>query len=374
MSASTLAKSGNYKSGFCGYSRQHDRCPGSVGTAHCTCLCHTKPEQIYQAPPEPTVTAAPSRPRLPAAVLDMLSADAARPRSSSGFGPSGFHGCARETYHQLRADPACNDTDPWQAIVGTAIHESYTIARRANAIAGRDNVPLVMGELVGTADWVDDFEDLVEDLKTKGDKSDIAAVRTYGPDESNLAQINWYAMAAGKPKWRLVYVPRDGKAADSYQVEGVTDPAVVERALAWLEEIKAAVAAEIPPEPEKDAATWCATYCPFYAGLCPGKDGEKKYLDETTDPRVQQALVDYATFRAAEKAAKASKDAAGAVLGDERVRFGAFAVTHSTPKEKPEPDMEAIRAEYAAVGRPLPTRPAWTSSRMTVSAPRASDV
>lgn len=367
-------KTAGYRSGWCGVGR-HPVCIGTYAGTPCACDCHTPVvEAVAPAPTKVGVgrdvlisdTTTPT-PSLPAAVVDMLSADRARPRSSAGFGPSGLLDCARAAYHQLNGDPMCNpDTDPWKAIVGTAIDAAYKQARLAHAIQGRADVVCTVGDLTGTADFVDDFEGVVEDCKSKGGRADIDAVRRYGPDRGDLAQVTFYAVAAGKPRWRLVYVPREGKASDSYAVEGDVDLQVFEEAMRWYEQRKAEVAAQTPPEPEKDPATWCQTYCGFYGDLCPGRVFDPSNAP-VLDERRAQAALDYIAARDAKKAAEEAQKAAQALLDMRGVGRG-VRVNYTNPKDSEEPDLDLIRAEYAQVGRTLPTRtrPGVSQIRVTV--------
>jgi hypothetical protein len=361
-------------SGFCGHSKVHDRC---LRNPWCACPCHIEgvaapaPAPTGEVPlPVPDVLISDADREgavstLPAAVVDMLSADRARPRSSSGFGPSGLLDCKRAAYHQLNGDLRCNDdTDPWKAIVGTAIDAAYKQARLTYAIDGRADVTLTLGDLSGNADFIDDFEDLVEDCKSKGEKADIDAIRRYGPDPGDIAQITWYAVAAGKPRWRLVYVPREGKASDAYAVDGEVDQAVFRNAIDWYEQRKAEVVAQAPPEPEKDPVVWCQTYCDFYGELCPGRviSTDLPALDE----RRSQAARDYVTARDAKKAAEEAQKAAQALLDTRGIGSG-VKVNYSNPKDGEEPDLDAIRADYTHAGRDLPTRVKPGVSRISVT-------
>lgn len=200
--------------------------------------------------------------------------DDARPRSSSGFGPSGFHGLDCKTFRTLRGDQPVNLwTDKWAAIRGTAIHVAFAEAVQH---LGPVEVPLELNGLRGNADHLPDGEDVVVDLKTTTSKK-LKEIKANGPPKSHLAQINWYAAASGRSRWRLVYAPMDQGRGGWHVVEGDYDKSVVDEALAWLVKILFAVRRDEAPEPGASAFSFCRSYCEFYdkTGVngCPSSDG-----------------------------------------------------------------------------------------------------
>jgi hypothetical protein len=187
--------------------------------------------------------------------------DDARPRSSSGFGPSGFYGPECKTTRSLRGDQAVNEVDKWAAMRGTAIHAAFAEAVQH---LGPVEVPLEHEGLRGNADHLPDNEpDVVVDLKT-GKWEKIAKAEKEGVSLAHLAQINWYCRAAGRTRWRIVYAPVDRGRKHWRVFEGDYDEHLVDKALGWLAGLLLTVRRGEVAEPSMTAVRFCADYCEFY--------------------------------------------------------------------------------------------------------------
>jgi hypothetical protein len=202
----------------------------------------------------------------------LADVDAARPRSKSGFGPSGFYGPECQITRDLRGDEHVNVTDNWAAIRGTAIHVAFAEAVQH---LGPVEVPLELDGLRGNADHLPDNEpDLVVDLKT-GKWEKISKVEKEGVSLSHQAQINWYCKAAGRTRWRIVYAPVDRGRAYWRTFEGEYSEELYHRSLAWLAGLLMTVRRGEVAEPSMTPGRFCKDYCQFYdptgvAG-CPSK-------------------------------------------------------------------------------------------------------
>lgn len=191
----------------------------------------------------------------------LANIDAARPRSTSGFGPSGLYGIECQVTRQLRGDTPCNQTDNWAAIRGTAIHVAFA---EATAHLGRTEVKLEHEGLRGNADLLpDDPADLVVDLKTaKWEK--IAKIEKEGVSLGHRAQINWYCAAAGRTRWQLVYAPVDRGRKYWRTFDGEYDEHLYYRSLAWLAGLLMTVRRGDVAEPSMSPARFCRDYCEFH--------------------------------------------------------------------------------------------------------------
>lgn len=298
-------------------------------------------------------------------VYELLhAADEARPRSSSGFGPSGFFApCERQTVLTLLNHPKINTTDKWPAIRGTAIHEMYGQHRARNG--GRCEVPLEMDGIRGNCDWLGEEDGVltVEDLKTaKLDK--LSWIREHGPSRQHLAQINWYCQAAGATRWRLVYAPMDGGADDWLEIEGDLDLQLVAEAVDWYRRMDGLAFAGEIPDPGMDPSSFCRRYCPFYGpeteGGCAGRTGKAvEYSADPFDdgllPGLEAAATQYREGDALAKRGDEMKKAAREELVGVRGIAGGWVISWTNPTPKDVIDKDAAVARLVELGEQPPT-------------------
>jgi hypothetical protein len=294
-------------------------------------------------------------------VYELLhEADEARPRSSSGFGPSGFFApCERQTVLTLLGHPKTNVTDKWPAIRGTAIHAAYEKVRATRG--GKCEVPLELDGIRGNCDWLGEENGVltVEDLKTaKMDK--LAWIREHGPSRQHLAQINWYCKAAGARRWRLVYAPVDGGADDWLEVEGDLNLELVAEAIDWYHRMDALAFAGEIPEPGMDPASFCNKYCPFYGDTCQGRTAKAvEYSADPFDdgilPEIEAAATQYREGDALAKRGEQMKKAAREELLGVRGVAGGWVISWTNPAPKDVIDKDAAVARLEQLGEPIPT-------------------
>lgn len=216
--------------------------------------------------------------------LDVYAAlagtDADRERSGSGVGPSSFFGAECQAGRTFAGHPEVNEgVDKLPAILGTAIHSAL---EQALAGRGEHEITVTYAGITGHADFLPaDEPDLLVDWKTTTLKK-LPRIRAEGASLTYRAQASFYAMATGRTRVRIVYIPRDGGRKDIHTVEFDRDDALVDEAVAWYYALRARVArGEIPaPNPPwaslAKARDVCARYCGFFdrtgARGCPGPD------------------------------------------------------------------------------------------------------
>lgn len=300
-------------------------------------------------------------------------ADTQRPRSSSGFGPSGFFApCERQTVLGLLGHPQTNATDRWPAIRGTAIHEMYAQHRAKNG--GRCEVALELDGIRGSCDWISDDKDLIEDLKT-AKMAKLAWIRENGPSRQHLAQINWYCAAAGATRWRLVYAPVDGGADDWLEVDGHLDLELVAEAVDWYRRMDGLAFAGEIPEPGMDPATFCSKYCPFYGpeadGGCEGRANKAitypaDAFGDGLDSEYEKAATVYREGDALAKRGDEMKKAAREQLLGVRGVAGSWVISWTNPAPKDVVDKDAAVARLEQLGEPLPTTTKCSSPAISI--------
>jgi hypothetical protein len=158
----------------------------------------------------------------------ILFADATSERSQQlAVGPSELGDpCDRRLGYRLAGFDAINNTDPWPAIVGTAVHSWLEAAVTSyNAFTGTANylteLTVHPNDLViGHSDLYDVRREMVIDWKTVNTKN-MAKFREEGPSDSYITQVNLYGLGqirAGRPvkKVCLVCLPRAGWLGDAW--------------------------------------------------------------------------------------------------------------------------------------------------------------
>lgn len=169
---------------------------------------------------------------------------------------------------------------------------------------------------------------------------------------------------------RLVFVPRDGGTDDVVVWEDDYRPDVAEEALDWLRDLLRTLADGDKPEPKKTwtyCVQWCDFYDPEGVGSgCAGLDLRPDELPEITDPEVVEAALAYREALDIETAAKKAKDAAKPLLDGVTGKAAGLVVTHSRPSETEVLDEEAVRLEYELAGGAPPMKPKKTASRLSV--------
>lgn len=227
-----------------------------------------------------------------AAVID---ADRYAPRSLQvALGPSEVgEPCARRMAYRLLDEPRVNtDSDPWAAIVGTAVHAWLADAfTAANQRLGRirylveQRLEIVAG-LGGSCDLYDADIATVIDHKVVGTTS-MSKYKKEGPPDQYRAQAHLYGKGyanLGLPvkEVALAFYPRGGMLSGLHVWSEPFDPAIADTALQRMWTITETVAAlDVEHAPERYAlipsepghrCTWCPWFKPGtpVGATCPG--------------------------------------------------------------------------------------------------------
>ena len=262
--------------------------------------CHDAPRLKINQPTEVAGASHPMRTEL----IDLIRfADRTAVRSQQmRIGPSEIgDGCDRRLGMRIAGVKAVNRTsDPWPAIVGTAMHDWL------KRCMDKDNAKLVAAGrpprwivehrveadqlLVGTSDVYDTVTQTVIDWKSMGDTAK-KRLAEHGPSGGYQVQINTYGLGflrAGFPVQRvaLMFLPRAGKLSDARYFEWPFDPAMAQRAIERVYAVGRGVLGlrqqtgvddvwqQVPADP-----TALCGWCPFFlrgataasSRGCPGK-------------------------------------------------------------------------------------------------------
>lgn len=248
-----------------------------------------------------TFTHTPTEHDLAEVIRDVVR-DAGRlaPRSQQrAVGPSEVgQPCARRLAYRLMNEPQVNtSSDPWAAIVGTAVHAWLADAfTAANDRLGRirylveQRVEIRPG-LTGSCDLYDADTATVIDHKVVGE-SRMSEYKRNGPPSQYRAQAHLYGYGyarLGLPvrEVALAFYPRGGMLAGLYVWSEPFNPAIAEAALARHDQIlEAACSLGVDEHPENyraiptspsHACNWCPWFKPGAdtGTTCPGHLPEK---------------------------------------------------------------------------------------------------
>jgi hypothetical protein len=229
----------------------------------------------------------------------VLDADRTAPRSlQTALGPSEVgEPCARRLAYRIMNEPSVNtDSDPWAAIVGTAVHAWLANAfTMANTRLGRirylvEQRLLIVSGLIGSCDLFDVDHLAVIDHKVVGATA-MTEYKRNGPPDAYRAQIHLYGKGYRKlglpvSQVALAFYPRGGMLSGLYVWSEPFNETVADAALNRLWQItEAIVALDVEHHPERYAmiprvsghrCTWCPWLRPGSdkGDACPG------YLDK----------------------------------------------------------------------------------------------
>lgn len=220
--------------------------------------------------------------------------EASRPRSlQKRIGPSdaGTPCGRRLMYKLLGVEPVNTDSDPWAAIVGTAVHEWLRQAAEAeNARLGRERYltevrVTLPGYMSGSADLVDLDTGTLIDHKVVGAAA-LKRAKTGDVSAQYRTQVHIYGLGLQLAGYDISHVAvaywsRSGALKDALYWTEPLNHDLVETALRRLDALKELTSlgtAALPLVPTADA--FCL-YCPHYlpaatdpATACPGHQAE----------------------------------------------------------------------------------------------------
>jgi hypothetical protein len=158
---------------------------------------------------------------------------------------------------------------------------------------------------------------------------------------------------------QLIGIPRDGNELDVIDWSEPYDENVALEALAWLTDVEAR---KEEPAPEREANTFCKTYCQFFGELCQGI-GKDFSGEAITDDNATKAAADYLAINQQIKELELQKDSAKAALeGVAGVTFDGVKVSWSEIAGRSTPDLDAIKLLLDEV----PMKQGAASLRLTV--------
>jgi Arc/MetJ-type ribon-helix-helix transcriptional regulator len=245
------------------------------------------------------------------------------------IGVSDIGGCREFVRRTIIDEPYSDEQEDYHAaFVGTAVgdYSEKALVRFApgSVLSGDLRVQVtVMVELVvrgfkitipGHADVV--VNDGVWDFKTK---DGLGVVARTGPEEKHWFQVHLYAKAlidAGEippDAWvTLVYIDRSGSQPDPVVFSRRFDPAVLEAAMQWMDDVIYAV--QMDEETSRDMPrSWCEACCPRYTA-CRQPDTDVQGL--ITNQVVKDAVEVYRDALEREKQAKKDKESAKSALAN----------------------------------------------------------
>jgi hypothetical protein len=315
---------------------------------------------------------------LDSAIKRVRDYDASRPRSrQQAVGWSEAGGCRSAIGYRLDgAFPS--ETDTWAAQRGTALHEYLLPVIAGHVLDGPadiDEVKAVLAEsgarievsteyrgIPGHADLVDGTS--VTDAKT----TTLANSKLWADDHKLLRpkRIQAHGYAAGLVDAgelpedctvRILVIPVDGTFGDWWAYEEPFDRELADEGANRVEWVAGQLAAG-ETLPKDKPLVWCRSYCPF-VDLCRDpaeEDGADLPLIE--DAEIAAAVDRYGTVHEQWAPLDKEKERLKPLIrGWRGVTPGGWKVTTSRPGEPGEkPDMDAIEADYAARGLPVPMR------------------
>lgn len=292
-------------------------------------------------------------------VKALVDYDNNRARSKqTAIGVSQLGGCRRQVWHKLQGDPETNTTLRLPAILGTAIHAAIEKVVEADDVLIEHRV-----EIDGFPPATIDYFDIA-----KGEVIDWKTITLKNVDWFVTKQKRWQVQVYGYlmtldgydvKTVTLIGIPRDGTENDIIVHSEPFDANVALEALAWLEDVKASTEA---PAPERDAASFCKNYCPFYGSVCNGI-GKELSGEAITDDNATKAAKRYVEVLAEAKKLDAEKDALKTALeGVSGVTMDGIKVSWSQVAGRSVPDTDEIVKMLGSV----PTKTGAPSIRLSV--------
>lgn len=270
----------------------------------------------------------------------LRKSDDQRDRSKqTAIGVSQLGGCRRQVWHKLQGAAETNPTLRLASIMGTAIHATIETALTGSGYLLEHRIEARDGFPPATIDCFDPETGTVTDFKTITKKN-----VDYFVGKQKRYQVHTYGFLLARDGFKvervqLIGIPRDGNENDVIEWSEPYDENVALEALAWLKDVEALTEA---PAPEREAATFCKSYCQFFGELCQGI-GKDVSGDPIVDETVTKAAARYKAILVEEKVLAAEKDAAKEALsGASGVTLDGVKVSWSEIAGRSTPDMTEI--------------------------------
>ena len=270
----------------------------------------------------------------------LRSADDQRDRSKQvAIGVSQLGGCRRQVWHKLNGDAETNPTLRLASIMGTAIHATIEAALQGKGYLLEHRIEAKDGLPPATIDCFDPESGTVTDFKTITKKN-----ADYFVTKQKRFQVHTYGYLLAQDGFKvtrvqLLGIPRDGNENDVIEWSEPYDEKIALEALQWLKDVEALTEA---PAPERDATTFCASYCPFFGDLCSGIPKDTSG-DPITDEVATKASAEYLAISKQIKELELKKDAAKTALeGFQGITFDGIKISWSEIAGRSTPDLVAI--------------------------------
>lgn len=304
----------------------------------------------------------------------LVGVDSARPRSlQKAIGVSSLGDCRRKVWHYAQGTEITNpNTLKLSAIFGTAIHAAI----EASILTQYENRPEIDRPMIehrieldglppATIDFYDPVDAEVVDWKTITLKN-----VDYFVSQQKRWQVQVYGYLLEQSGFpvrtvTLVGIPRDGNESNIVVHSEPYDSKIALEALSWLEDV---VNRSTPPSPEREVATFCKNYCPFF-GACPGI-GKDLSGEPITDPIASEAAKRYVEISDAIKKLETEKEATKSALeGVSGITIDGIKVVWSEVAGRKTPDTDEILKllqTHVDESMIIPTKTGASSVRLSV--------
>jgi hypothetical protein len=227
------------------------------------------------------------------------------PRSKqTRLGASDTYQCRARGLLKMLGVPPSEQKMSWPANVGNSIDEWVGRARTTVNPNRLAQVRVRYRDVPCTVDEYDPDTKTLTDWKTRDDAAKVSDVRRYGPDESQVGQVNLGAAGLIEQGHevetvRLCFLPRNGDLEDGYVWEAPFSRHEADRAADWhAEQIELRDAYKDGPTPLPDDLAllrdkpkwWCSEYCEHLQN-CRGLNTDLDPADEETQSLAREFLV-----------------------------------------------------------------------------------
>lgn len=315
----------------------------------------------------------------------LLRWDRRRPRSQqTEFGMSELGGCRRRAKYRFEGTAPTDSGGSVQAVMGTVLHAGVSDVLRD--MQGEGLIPgdaliehkVVFAGIPGHLDLY--IEPELTDTKSTSSHW-LRKLRTQGPTLSNMWQTHGYAaalIAEGRPVRRINidYIARD--TGEQWRWTGPFETRHVRDALAWVNTVRS-TPLEDTPRDHDPTGPFCE-HCPFFTacwdGYIVGRDPRSVLMVEDQNAAAWAAKLADARDRkaAALKDEALAKGALDALRpndeGIAEVRVDRFGQLLRWTVSKPQRvDIDQVRRDYNAAGRPVPLQPPKPSVKLDLVSP-----
>jgi hypothetical protein len=317
----------------------------------------------------------------------LLDWDHRRPRSQqTAFGMSELGDCRRRAGYRLARVEPTNAGGSVQAVMGTAIHSAVATVLKdlqAEGVIPADALVEHEVHFAGIIGHLDLFvEPELTDTKTTSSRW-LNKLKVNGPTLPHLWQIHGYGaglIAEGRKVRKVIidYLARD--TGEQWRWSGKFEPKHVKDALSWVTQVRNTDLDDLPRDHDPDGP-FCQ-HCPFFDicwdGYITGRDPRSVLYVEDPDAAkwARQLQKGRGLEAAGKKLSAEAKGALDALRPDEPadVRIPGFEkLLRFTVTEPKRTDIQQVKRDYKAAGRPVPLKSPKAEVKLELVAPEVSD-